>query len=419
MGNQGQQGYQGGPPGGGPGGYGQRPPPPGGFAQHGGMSQQPPGGGNYGQQQQQQFQGGPGQPQGGRSGPNANRGLQWVSASDGFIPDKAVQGGVEKDGAPLFVARAMYKGGLHPGKAGRHIENGGCAIGFGHKEVNVREYQVLCGDASQLHWVKQDGQLSIKGFKPVEGGHEDSGEPLYIAKTMTEGSQQLGKCAPHIKKGMSYPYGHKELTTENYMATAGLGKREEIFGNLEQVSKYRPTFFAIAKNYLGESKLQVNPLVLRSKQPLNVAKMQDKHWSDIRHKIKPPVDKATMAVLEERARTGIIDTTSWLASEEDRSALERWTKTWVKMPPKRQIIRYYRTLLEQVTMMEVKPVEVPNTGKYVKSMARRNTVDAVGREKPDLVPKKSYVFTKSLLSGKRGLGAANLIDMAGLDISKG
>ncbi|KAJ2801178.1 hypothetical protein H4S07_005000, partial [Coemansia furcata] len=349
-------------------------------------------------------------------------------------------------------------------------------------EVNVREYQVLCGDASQLYWVKQDGQLSIKGFKPVEGGHEDSGEPLYIAKTLTEGSQQLGKCAPHIKKGMSYPYGHKELTTENYMvladfiqsyakskfrgglsdrnyerahkrlrnartrankhryvdvisvlefgygrkgprrvhmlnATAGLGKREEIFGNLEQVSKYRPAFYAIAKDCLGDKKLLVNPLALRSKQPLNVAKMQDKHWSDVRHKIKPPVDKATMAVLEERARTGIVDTTSLLASEEDKSALERWTKTWVKMPPKRQIIRYYRTLLEQVTMMEVKTLEVPNTGKYVKSMARRNTVDAVGREKPDFIPKKSYVFTKSLLAGKRGLGAANLIDMAGLDIS--
>ncbi|KAJ2110350.1 hypothetical protein IW146_005947 [Coemansia sp. RSA 922] len=218
---------------------------------------------------------------------------------------------------------------------------------------------------------------------------------------------------------LEFGYGRKGPRRVHMInAIAGLGKREEIFGSLEQVSKYRPAFYAIAKNYLGESKLQVNPLVLRSKQPLNVAKMQDRYWSDIRHKIKPPVDKATMAVLEERARTGIIDTTSLLASEEDKSALERWTKTWVKMPPKRQIIRYYRTLLEQVTMMEVKTVEVPNTGKYVKSVARRNTVDAVGREKPDLVPKKNYVFTKSLLSGKRGLGEANLIDIAGLDISK-
>ncbi|KAJ2455057.1 hypothetical protein GGF42_003498 [Coemansia sp. RSA 2424] len=217
---------------------------------------------------------------------------------------------------------------------------------------------------------------------------------------------------------LEFGYGRKgPRRVQMVNAKAGLGKREEIFGNLEQVSKYRPAFYAIAKNSIGESKMQVSPLILRSKQPLNVAKMQDKHWSDIRHKIKPPVDKATMAVLEERARTGVIDTSRLLASQEDKDILERWTKVWVKMPPKRQIIRYYRALLEQVTMMEVKPLDVPNTGKYYKSMARHSTVDALGREKPDLVPKKAYVFTKSSLAGKRGLGAANVIDLAGLKIA--
>ncbi|KAJ2742267.1 hypothetical protein GGI20_004607 [Coemansia sp. BCRC 34301] len=217
---------------------------------------------------------------------------------------------------------------------------------------------------------------------------------------------------------LEFGYGRKgPRRVQMTNATAGLGRREEIFGSPYQVSKYRPAFYAIAKNSVGESKLQVSPLILRSKQPLNVAKMQDKHWSDIRHKIKPPVDKATMAVLEERARTGIVDTSSLLASQEDRDALERWTKVWVKMPPKRQIVRYYRTLLQQVTMMEVKTQEVPNTGKYYKSMARRSTVDALGREKSDTVPKKEYVFTKSSLAGKRGLGAANIIDVAGLSIA--
>ncbi|KAJ1838175.1 hypothetical protein LPJ57_011209, partial [Coemansia sp. RSA 486] len=43
-------------------------------------------------------------------GANATRGLQWVNASNGQIPPQAVQGGVETDGTPLFVARAMYKG---------------------------------------------------------------------------------------------------------------------------------------------------------------------------------------------------------------------------------------------------------------------------------------------------------------------
>ncbi|KAI9503724.1 hypothetical protein BX070DRAFT_176398, partial [Coemansia spiralis] len=121
---------------------------------------------------------------------------------------------------PLFVARAIYKGGLHPGKAGQHLENGGCNIGYGHKEVTVTEYQVLCGDASKLRWVRQEGILNIQGFVPYPAGHEETGEPLYIAKTLHDGSQQLGKCAPHIKKGMAFSYGHKERTTDDYMVLA-------------------------------------------------------------------------------------------------------------------------------------------------------------------------------------------------------
>ncbi|KAJ2725584.1 hypothetical protein GGI07_001213 [Coemansia sp. Benny D115] len=183
---------------------------PGGFAPPGGQQHRP-------QQQQQQNIGGMAQ---GDRRANANHGLQWVNASNGSIPPQAVQGGIEADGTPLFVARAMYEGGLHPGKAGPHIQNGGCSIGYGHKEVELSEYQVLCGDASKLRWINQTKELVIQGFKPVDAGHEDTGEPLYIAKTLYEGSQQLGKCAPHIKKGMSFAYGHKERTTDKYMVLA-------------------------------------------------------------------------------------------------------------------------------------------------------------------------------------------------------
>ena len=37
----------------------------------------------------------------------------------GAIP---VEGGREKNGEPLYIARAYYKDGIHPGKAGRHLE---------------------------------------------------------------------------------------------------------------------------------------------------------------------------------------------------------------------------------------------------------------------------------------------------------
>ncbi|KAJ2815756.1 hypothetical protein FBU31_006812, partial [Coemansia sp. 'formosensis'] len=143
--------------------------------------------------------------------------LKWVAASDGHIPPNPVQGGIEDDGKPLFVARAIYKGGLHPGKAGQHLGGGGCAIGYGGKEVGVSEYQVLCGDASKLRWSAQDGTLDLEDCVPYPAGHEESGEPLYIAKTLHDGSQQLGKCAMHLKRGMSFPYGRKEVLAEKYM----------------------------------------------------------------------------------------------------------------------------------------------------------------------------------------------------------
>ncbi|KAJ2640540.1 hypothetical protein GGF44_002540 [Coemansia sp. RSA 1694] len=207
-----------------PPGYGQQghggPPPPG-YAQQGqGHGGPPPGQQGYGQQGQGYGGPPPGQGQGygyGRTPPRADMGPQWVTASNGHIPPNPVQGGIESDGTPLFVARAIYKGGLHPGKAGQHLEGGGCLIGYGHKEVGLAEYQVLCGDASRLRWAAQEGSLNIKNCVPFSAGHEESGEPLYIAKTLHERSQQLGKCAPHIKKGMSFPYGHKELSAEKYM----------------------------------------------------------------------------------------------------------------------------------------------------------------------------------------------------------
>ncbi|KAJ2617454.1 hypothetical protein H4S08_000296 [Coemansia sp. RSA 1365] len=219
------------PQGAGPNGYGQQgPPSSAGYGQQGPQhsgAQKPPGASGYGQQGPQH--GGAQKPPGAsgygqqgppRGGSNNASGVHWVNAADSFIPPNAVQGGLEKDGSPLFVARAIYKGGLHPGKAAQHIQDGGCSIGWGHEEINVREYQILCGDASQLRWVKQEGALSIQGIKLVDAGHEESGKPLYIAKALYEGSQQLGKCAPHIKKGMSFAYGHKERTTDNYLVLA-------------------------------------------------------------------------------------------------------------------------------------------------------------------------------------------------------
>ncbi|OMH79423.1 hypothetical protein AX774_g7156 [Zancudomyces culisetae] len=232
--NPGQNYNQGGPgfPGG-PGGPPQRPPGMGpGFP--GGPPQHPPGMGPG-------FPGGPGGPQqshappsmgpGGPYGQGGNFGagygapgpvsaqvtFQWVAAKNGKIPPNAVQGGVERDGKPLYVGRAFYKGGLHPGKCAPHLEDGGFAFGYGGKEVRLNEYFVLCGDASKLRWVEQTGSLRISNFRPLEAGHEADGEALYVAKAAYEGGQVVGKCGQHLKEGMTFSYGKKEKNSSSYM----------------------------------------------------------------------------------------------------------------------------------------------------------------------------------------------------------
>lgn len=65
----------------------------------------------------------------------------WVAASGDNIPRDAFGAGFEASGAPLYICRASYKGGTHPGKArpGFH----GCNIGYGGKEITVRDYEVI------------------------------------------------------------------------------------------------------------------------------------------------------------------------------------------------------------------------------------------------------------------------------------
>ena len=77
-------------------------------------------------------------------GPSAT--AEWISASNGKIPDGAVAMGCEGDGTPLFAARAKYGSGQHPGKI-RHGFNG-AHIGYGGNEVVVSTYDVLVRPSS-------------------------------------------------------------------------------------------------------------------------------------------------------------------------------------------------------------------------------------------------------------------------------
>ncbi len=64
--------------------------------------------------------------------------IQWVAAANGSIPGGALVGGQEP-GRQLYICRAQYAGGVHPGKVvGRN-----CNIGYGGSEVLLSTYEVM------------------------------------------------------------------------------------------------------------------------------------------------------------------------------------------------------------------------------------------------------------------------------------
>ncbi|KAJ2830518.1 hypothetical protein FBU31_001860 [Coemansia sp. 'formosensis'] len=148
--------------------------------------------------------------------------FEWVKASNGAIPSNAIAQGVERDGRPLYIARAFFKGGLHPGKAAPHLANGGFATGYGGQTQELNEYFVLCGDINCAQWISQNGPVHKQDHGPalVEGGHEADGQPLYIAKANFNNSQQLGKAGYHLGNGMNFVYGDNERSQKNYMVLA-------------------------------------------------------------------------------------------------------------------------------------------------------------------------------------------------------
>jgi len=73
-------------------------------------------------------------------------GLHWANASGKLnvasLGRRPVEGGNEKDGTSVYIARAPYKGAEHPGKASEKLD--GAYITYGGEEKVVKEYQVLC-----------------------------------------------------------------------------------------------------------------------------------------------------------------------------------------------------------------------------------------------------------------------------------
>lgn len=75
----------------------------------------------------------------------------------------------------------------------------------------MEEFEVLVGDLKGLRWVSARGRLDVEslGCRPVEGGREKDGTPVYVVRAPYKEAEHPGKTsekldgAPKLSKGLN------------------------------------------------------------------------------------------------------------------------------------------------------------------------------------------------------------------------
>jgi len=139
----------------------------------------------------------------------------WILAEGGSVPDGAIPGG-EQQGKPLFICRGFHEGGLQIGKVSPAAQQG-AMIGYGFKEFPIPKYEVLVGDRHALRWVDFQGRLNVRqlGARPVEGGREADGTPLFVALARHGNAVIPGKVGEKLD-GAVIPTNNTEVVSEQY-----------------------------------------------------------------------------------------------------------------------------------------------------------------------------------------------------------
>lgn len=132
--------------------------------------------------------------------------LNWVAASNGQIPRGAFLGGSDKNRA-LYVCRAEYSNGLHPGK----LLDKYCNIGWGGQEILSPNYEVLTAPQSvRLVWVAAaNGRIPPGAFV---GGYE-KGQSLYLCRASYSNGWHPGKI---VGRNCNFGWGGREVVRPNY-----------------------------------------------------------------------------------------------------------------------------------------------------------------------------------------------------------
>lgn len=142
--------------------------------------------------------------------------VTWILVDGKNIPTNIAIPGGEEGGTPHYICRGFHEGSLQIGKACNLFQKGG-VIGYAHKEIHLPKYEVLVGDNRAVRWVDYEGRVELDKLpgRPVEGGREGDGTPLFIAQATYNHAIVPGKCSPKLKSAF-VPYANSEKEEKRY-----------------------------------------------------------------------------------------------------------------------------------------------------------------------------------------------------------
>jgi hypothetical protein len=138
----------------------------------------------------------------------------WIKSQGSQMPPNAIAAGESRNGQPLYVCRAQYEGGVHPGTLVASSQD--CIISYEGREYSLSIYEVLAGD--NYSWVAGfNGEIPFDAF---QGGNEKQGNILYICRGEVNSEWRPGKIS-QTDGGCRVPYAGKELKALWYEVLVG------------------------------------------------------------------------------------------------------------------------------------------------------------------------------------------------------
>jgi len=150
------------------------------------------------------------------SGPSGFR-LPLTSTASFPMPQEAgVPPCVDADGvSPVFIGSALFERSVHPCKIGPHLVPPASVPYNGVECAHHGRYDLLVFVPEQMEFVRTShGQLP-PGRKPIEGGYEESGSPLYHAIGVVNGLRVPGKTGEHLR-ACHVAFGGQEHVLQDY-----------------------------------------------------------------------------------------------------------------------------------------------------------------------------------------------------------